>query len=58
MDKSMFRAKTFQTRKNFPGSNAPALPTYFCLCVKVTVCIVKCALCSHCIMLYLMDIVK
>ena len=19
-------------RKNFPGSNAPALPTYFCLC--------------------------
>ena len=27
----MFSAKTFQTRKIFPGSNAPALPTYFCL---------------------------
>ena len=28
----MFRAKTFRTRKNFPGSNAPALPMYFCVC--------------------------
>ena len=25
------RAKTFRTRKNFPGSNATTLPTYFCL---------------------------
>merc|ERR1711997_277067 len=26
------RAKTFRTRKNFPGSNATTLPTFFCLC--------------------------
>ena len=26
------RAKTFRTRKNFPGSNATLLPRFFCLC--------------------------
>ena len=31
VDKRMFSAKTFRTRKNFPGSNAPALTMYFCL---------------------------
>ena len=28
-------AKTFRTRKNFPGSNATMLPTFFCLCHKL-----------------------
>ena len=36
INKCMFSAKTFQTRKNFPGSNAPALPMYFCLWSCVT----------------------
>ena len=40
-NKSMFSAKTFWTRKNFPGSNAPALPTYFCLCVYCIVMDIK-----------------
>ena len=31
IDKSRFSAKTFRTRKNFPGSNAPAFSMYFCL---------------------------
>ena len=32
IDNSMFSVKSFRTLKNFPETNAPTLPTYFCLC--------------------------
>ena len=34
IDNSMLSSKTFRTRKKFSGSNAPPLPTYFCLCLQ------------------------
>ena len=36
---SVIRAKTFRTRKNFPGSNAKLLPRFLGLCIIITITI-------------------